>query len=293
MDRPRRPNTRAFVCTLLPTVSALLVVFALAGPAWATSGGRLSAVASPVGWQRANFADTESSTIVYALRANSQRPIYLAMAGPSGGDYHAGHTSAHGHASGEDSLNPLDFRTDLALWTAVVFIVLLAILGPLAWSPIARALDTRERHLAEQFAEAARRLEKAEALLREYEQRLSAASAEGERIIQQAIEEAQHRAEGILAYARAEAEADFKRRMAELQQATDDALRQLVQHAAILATEIAGRLMRAHLDATTHRKLLDEALAQVSKVAASTDRLDYTPGSCTVPPSFGKKLGQN
>ncbi len=184
---------------------------------------------------------------------------------------------AGGHDEGP-ALNPLEFRTDLALWTAVVFLVLLAILGPLAWSPIARALDRRERHLEEQFAEAKRRLERAEVLLREHERRLATAGEEAERILQRAIEEAQQRAGEILAQARAEAETEHKRRLADLERAADEALRQLVERAAVLAAEIAARLMRSHLDPASHRRLLEDALSQLAHVGASLAESDLQFG---------------
>ena len=48
-------------------------------------------------------------------------------------------------ASQETAINPLEFKTDLALWTAVVFLLLLAVLWKFAWGPLAEGLDKRER----------------------------------------------------------------------------------------------------------------------------------------------------
>ena len=167
------------------------------------------------------------------------------------------------HRSEEIPINPLDFRTDLALWTGVVFLVLLAILGPLAWSPIARALDRREQHLEEQFAAAERRLAEAQALLEQYRQKLDQAAAEAQVILGQARAEAERQAATILAQAQAEAEAEHRRRLTEIQQAAEEAKRLLVQHAAKMAVTIAERVLEAQLDPLTQRKLLDRALNQL------------------------------
>ncbi|MBR4976676.1 MAG: hypothetical protein IKY61_06435, partial [Thermoguttaceae bacterium] len=49
------------------------------------------------------------------------------------------------HGGEEATLNPMAWQTDLALWTAVVFLGLVAVLGRFAFGPIAKALDERER----------------------------------------------------------------------------------------------------------------------------------------------------
>ena len=50
--------------------------------------------------------------------------------------------------------NPLEFRTDLAIWTGIVFLVLLLVLWKFAWGPIASGLDQREQAVADQIAAA-------------------------------------------------------------------------------------------------------------------------------------------
>ena len=69
-------------------------------------------------------------------------------------DAHADHgdhddAGAHGDAhegghGGDVNLNPLDWKSDLAIWTGVVFVLLLLVLGKFAWGPIADGLDKRE-----------------------------------------------------------------------------------------------------------------------------------------------------
>ncbi|MCS7238012.1 MAG: F0F1 ATP synthase subunit B [Thermoguttaceae bacterium] len=263
------------LCAVLIVLGAL-VAEALAGPESdaavvfrGAGGGVFRCVSSAKGALLAGDMPSKAPGLPrfgFVLGALDQ-PVYFALTGAI--ERQVDEHSSGRHGEGDVPLNPLEFRTDLALWTGVVFIVLLAILGPLAWSPIARALDRRERHLAEQFVEAERRLQKAEELLREHQARLQAAGEEAQRILQRAVDEAERRATEILTQARLEAEAEHKRRLEQLEKAADEASRQLVQYAASLAVEIAGRLMRSQLDASTHRRLLSEALGQIAQVASA------------------------
>ena len=53
--------------------------------------------------------------------------------------------------------NPLAFDPDLAVFSAVVFLLLYWLLGKFAWPTIAAALDERERKIADNIAAAAAR----------------------------------------------------------------------------------------------------------------------------------------
>ena len=64
---------------------------------------------------------------------------------------------------------PEEFQTDLAIWTFVVFVVLLAILWKFAWGPIVAGLEKREQGIAEHIAAAERAHEEAKLLLAEYD----------------------------------------------------------------------------------------------------------------------------
>src|SRR5687768_5304918 len=81
--------------------------------------------------------------------------------------------SAESAAPGADetaaSPNPLVIDPDLAIWTAVVFLVLLAVLGKFAWPPVAKALEERERRIADHIAAAETRHEEARAVLARHE----------------------------------------------------------------------------------------------------------------------------
>src|SRR5262245_19415433 len=72
--------------------------------------------------------------------------------------------------------NPLAVDADLAVWTFVVFVVLFLILWKFAWGPIAKALDRREHHIADNIAAAQRAQDDAKGMLAEYERKLAGAA---------------------------------------------------------------------------------------------------------------------
>ncbi len=164
-----------------------------------------------------------------------------------------------GHAEG--GLNPLDFKADLALWTAVVFLLLLAVLGPTAWRRIVQALDERERNIDGQIAAAEQANAEAKRILADYEQRLANAEAEVREILERGRREAEALSRRILDETREESRREKERALREIEAATDDALRELVERSADLAVELAGKIMQAKLDRAAHARLIEQAVS--------------------------------
>ena len=60
-----------------------------------------------------------------------------------------GSTQVAAETGNADLLNPVDWRTDLAIWTLVLFLLVLAILKKYAWGPISEGLQKRENGIVE------------------------------------------------------------------------------------------------------------------------------------------------
>ncbi len=107
--------------------------------------------------------------------------------------------AAEGGGEGAEAINPVNakpvndsgFRGDLTIWTAVVFLVVLAILYKSAWGPISEGLQKRESEIAGQIAEAQRKNEEARQLLADYEKKLAAAQDEVRGLIEQGRRDAE------------------------------------------------------------------------------------------------------
>ena len=118
-------------------------------------------------------------------------------------------------AQDERRVNPFSpsaLKGDLALWTAVVFLVLVAVLWKFAWGPLSAALDRREKGVADQIAEAEAANQKAKEILADYEKKLVAAKDDVRGILDQGRRDAEKLGRELLDKAKEEASAEHVRR---------------------------------------------------------------------------------
>lgn len=192
-----------------------------------------------------------------------------------GADHGQDHGHGHGHFTqegiGEHVLDPTWIRTDLAIWTFVVFLVVLALLWRLAWGPIVEALERREQRIADNIAAAERQNKQAAELLKAYELKLQNAANEVRAILDEARRDAQHTHDEILAKARAEADAERQRSLREIETATQSALKQIAEEGANLAVNLAGRIIREQLKPEDHKRLIQDAISEFANRSPSAN----------------------
>jgi F-type H+-transporting ATPase subunit b len=194
-----------------------------------------------------------------------------------GGEAHAA-AEAHGDAShhlgmptGPNAEKPQEFKSDLALFTLVVFLLLLLTLWKFAWGPIVASLERREQTIANHIAEAKRNHEEAKLLLAQYEQKLAAAAGEVRELMEEARRDAEHAKASILAEAKAGAEAERVRALRDIDAAADAALESLAERSAQLAVELAGKILKFKLTPDDHARLIQEAMTKFPAVSASAN----------------------
>jgi F-type H+-transporting ATPase subunit b len=195
--------------------------------------------------------------VVFLVFAGPQRSVLCAA------ESHGGHGE---ETSVAEAVNPLDFKADLALWTAVVFVGVLVVLRVFAWKPLAEALDQRENHVRQEIQEAENAKVEAKQILAEYQQKMAAVEGEVRAILDRARKEAQEISEELIAKARQEAEAEYQRKMAEIEQATDRAVKELTQRSATLAVEMAGKIISARLDPAAHQRIIEQAMGSIAQM---------------------------
>ncbi len=86
---------------------------------------------------------------------------------------------------------PFSGDVGTALWTLVIFALVVLVLGKYAWSPLLSGLQARERFIGEALESAGRDREAAEARLKEYEQKLAKARDEATAIVDEARRDAE------------------------------------------------------------------------------------------------------
>jgi F-type H+-transporting ATPase subunit b len=182
-------------------------------------------------------------------------------------EHDAEHAAEHGaegdlsHANATAGLTePQEFKSDLALFTVVVFLLLLAILLKFAWKPIMQGLAKRENDIAENIAQAKKSAADAQAMLAQYEARLAAASAEAQQTIAEARKRGEQAMEKLVAEGHATAQKDLARAQQEIRAAKEMALADLAQRSVNSAVALAGRLVKKEIGPHEHASLIQEAL---------------------------------
>lgn len=154
---------------------------------------------------------------------------------------------------------------DLGIWTLVVFVLLLVVLRKYAWRPMLEGLHHREHTIHEAIAEAHRAREEAQRLQAQWHESMSKAEDRVRDIHDEARRKAQQIADDIQAKARTDIQAERDRLHREIERARDQALQELWAQTAKLATLISAKAIRRQLSAEDHRRLVDEALAELGR----------------------------
>ena len=165
---------------------------------------------------------------------------------------------------GGKNLNPMDFAgmINLVPWTLVIFLAVCAVLYKFAFGPIVKALDAREQGIHDHIASAQKQNDDAKELLKQYQDKLDASKEEVRQIMEAAKRDAQRQGEDIVARAREAAGMERERAMKEIESATTSALQSIAERSAMLATNLAGKMIRAEVKPEQHRSLIDAALEE-------------------------------
>lgn len=158
---------------------------------------------------------------------------------------------------------------DLGIWTIVVFVLLLLVLRGAAWGPLLDGLRKREETIRGSVEEAKRTRDEMERLRNQFKTELDQANAQIPRMMDEARAKAQRMEAEMRAKAAEDIQAEKNRARREIELARDQALQELSDQAARLATLISAKAIGRSLSEEDHRRLLDEALAELSDGAAA------------------------
>jgi F-type H+-transporting ATPase subunit b len=157
---------------------------------------------------------------------------------------------------------PIKFKKDLALWSAVTFLIFLYLLGRYAWKPLVSALDEREGKIRSDISAAESARLKAEQMLGEHSKRLAQVHDEMRELLAGARRDAEHMKQEVIGQAQKEAQAARDRAVQEISRARDSALKDLFD---VMANEVAQatrHVLGRSVNAADQDRLIDEALAQ-------------------------------
>jgi F-type H+-transporting ATPase subunit b len=173
----------------------------------------------------------------------------------------------------EKEINILAISWDLGLWTVVVFVLLLFTLRRLAWKPMLEGLNKREQRIHNDLDQARQEREQAEKLRKQFEAHIAQSEDRARGIIDEGRRDAQRLADDIIAKAKTEMQSEKDRLYRELQLASDQALHQLWNQAADMATLISTKAIRRQLTPDDHKRLMDEALTELGNAAGKKKQM--------------------
>lgn len=160
---------------------------------------------------------------------------------------------------------PIDWSTDLALWSLIVFVLFVAILKVFAWGPLSSALDTREARIKNDIAHAEEARVKAEKMLSEYQAKLAAAQDEVLKTLAEARRDAEHTRQEMMAQAEKEVSATKDRALQEIQRTKDQAVSELFGHMANAVASATEKVLGRALTDADQDRLIGDALAEYSR----------------------------
>ncbi|MGL6280326.1 MAG: F0F1 ATP synthase subunit B [Gaiella sp.] len=166
-------------------------------------------------------------------------------------------------AAGSESGGLIDVVPGLMVWTLICFGITFFVLKKWAFGPIQKTIDERRDRIRLAVEEADNARNEARELLEQNRQILAQARSESAEI----LAEARKVGEAQLARAKQEVEAERVRRLEETQKQieaeTARALDQIRAEVADLTVEATEAVVGKVLDASDHRRLVEEAVADL------------------------------
>ncbi len=163
--------------------------------------------------------------------------------------------------------NPMRIFWDLGLWAIVIFVLLLVILRKMAWGPMLEGLQKREETIKNSVEEAKKARADTERITAEFKVKMDLAYAEIPKIMDQARKEAEAFKEEMRNQTTKDIQTERQRLRREIDTARDQALQELWNQAWQLASLISAKAIGRSLTEEDHRRLLDEAIAEIGQSA--------------------------
>ncbi len=157
----------------------------------------------------------------------------------------------------------MDLNPGLTLWTAITFLVLIAVLAKFAFGPIVKMLDERERTIREAIEQAKKERAEAEKLLGQQKESLAVARREAAEIAKKNQQEVEVLRADLTARAKKEADDLVASARRQIQEEKSKAIAELKGQVADLAIDAASRIIKANLDEKAQRALVEEYINQL------------------------------
>lgn len=150
-----------------------------------------------------------------------------------------------------------------ALFTLLNFLALFFVMKRFLVGPVLKIIHDRQQEIDDMYADAGTAQANAQALEAEYKEKLSVASATGERIVKEAVARGQAREEEIIRAANAEAGAIMDKAAADIAMEKKKALNDAKDEISGMAMAIAEKVVGRELNQADQAKLVDDFINEL------------------------------
>ena len=155
---------------------------------------------------------------------------------------------------------PFEGNIGNALWTLVIFGLVILVLGRFAWKPILGGLQQREDFIRTSLSQAKADREAAEVRLKEYSDKLLSACSEASAIVDEARRDAEELKRSFQEETQAEANRTIERARREIKIAQETAVKELYGLTARLTTAVAGKILEREIQPVDHDRLISDSI---------------------------------
>ena len=155
------------------------------------------------------------------------------------------------------------------LWTALFVLLntltVIFVGTKFLFKPVMKMIESRQKEIDDLYQDAGEAKEQAQAMQKEYQQKLSDAHAASEQIVRDAVSRGQAREEEIIRQANSEASAMMDKAVADIALEKKKAINDAKDEIAGIALEIAGKVVGQSLDAARQEQLVDSFLEELGE----------------------------
>jgi F-type H+-transporting ATPase subunit b len=166
--------------------------------------------------------------------------------------------------------NILEPRLDLTIWTVIVFGLLLLVLRKWAWGPMLEGLQGRESRIRGALDEANMARDEAQKLRDQFQTEMDNVHGKIRELMDEARRDGQQTKDRLVAEAKAEIQQERDRTRREMERERDQAVQELWNQTAQLATLVSAKAIGRSLDDNDQRRLVDQAVAELRNAPTTT-----------------------
>lgn len=157
----------------------------------------------------------------------------------------------------------LKFDPGLMIWTVIVFVITLGILSKIAWGPLLKALDDREKRIHDALTKAEQAQLAAEEAIAQAQSNSDAALRKADDLVKEARVEAQQMRQKMIDEAKDESRKTVEQGLARIAAEQRIALVEIRKSAADLAIRAAAQLVKSSMSEQQQRQIVEEFLGDL------------------------------